>query len=545
MTPLRQAPLLWGLSLAVVALLLLPILYLVLRALGAGPATWSMLLQPRVLVVMVNSLVLALGVTLCSALIALPLAWLTVRSDLPGRPVWAILAALPLVIPSYVAAYLLVSALGPRGMLQQWLELLLGIQRLPSIYGFPGALFVLTLLCYPYTFLSVRAALLRMDPALEEASRSLGLGAWPTFWRVTLPHLRPALAAGSLLVALYTLRDFGAVSILRFDTFTRVIYVQYQSAFDRTAAAVLSIVLVVLTLVILMAEMRTRGRARFDRAGAGVARRVPLVALGRWRWPALVACTMLVGLALMLPATVLGYWLLRGLASGVVTAGLGAVTANSLAAAGLAALATLAAALPVTWLAARRPSRGSHLLEQATYLGYALPGIVVALALVFFGTRAAPWLYQTWLLLVVAYVILFLPQAAGALRTSLLQVHPSVEEAARSLGRSPVGVAWSITLPLVRPGVMAALALVFLTTLKELPATLILGPLGFKTLATTIWTAVSEAYFAQAAIPALLLIVLSSLPLALLMVDEQGFARRRRVQRSRPAAPVSEFEVST
>ena len=267
--------------------------------------------------------------------------------------------------------------------------------------------------------------------------------------------------------------------------------------------------------------------------------------LGRWRWPALIACASLVGLALVLPATVLGYWLLRGLASGVVTAGLGAVTANSLVAAGLAALATLAAALPVTWLAARRPSRGSHLLEQATYLGYALPGIVVALALVFFGTRAAPWLYQTWLLLVVAYVILFLPQAAGALRTSLLQVHPSVEEAARSLGRSPVGVAWSITLPLVRPGVMAALALVFLTTLKELPATLILGPLGFKTLATTIWTAVSEAYFAQAAIPALLLIVLSSLPLALLMVDEQGFARRRRVPRPRLAAPVSEFEVST
>ncbi len=528
-----------------VALLLLPILYLVLRALGAGPATWSMLLQPRVLVVMVNSLVLALGVTLCSALIALPLAWLTVRSDLPGRRLWAILAALPLVIPSYVAAYLLVSALGPRGMLQQWLEPLLGIQRLPSIYGFPGALFVLTLLCYPYTFLSVRAALLRMDPALEEASHSLGLGAWPTFWRVTLPHLRPALAAGSLLVVLYTLRDFGAVSILRFDTFTRVIYVQYQSAFDRTAAAVLSIVLVVLTLVILLAEMRTRGRARFDRAGAGVARRVPRVALGRWRWPALIACASLVGLALMLPAIVLGYWLLRGVASGVVTTGLGAVTANSLAAAGLAALATFAAALPVTWLAARRPNRGSLVLEQVTYLGYALPGIVVALALVFFGTRAVPWLYQTWLLLVVAYVILFLPQAAGTLRTSLLQVHPSVEEAARSLGRSPVRVAWSITLPLVRPGVAAALALVFLTTLKELPATLILGPLGFKTLATTIWTAVSEAYFAQAAIPALLLIVLSSLPLALLMVDEHGFARRRRVQRPRPAGSVGDFEVNT
>lgn len=542
---LRQSPLLWGLAMAVTALLLLPIVYLLLRAADAGPATWAMLGQPRILAVAVNSLALAAGVTLGSALIAVPLAWLTVRSDLPGRTTWAVLAALPLVIPSYVAAYLMVSALGPRGIVQQWLEPLLGIQRLPSIYGFPGALFVLTLLCYPYTFLSVRAALLRLDPAQEEASRSLGLGAWPTFWRVTLPQLRPALAAGSLLVVLYCLRDFGAVSILRFDTFTRVIYVQYQSAFDRTAAAVLSLVLVVLTLVILAAEMRTRGRARFDRAGAGVARRAPQVSLGRWRWLALFGCAVLVGLALVLPTAVLGFWLVRGLAAGVNVAGLGSMTANSLTAAGLAALATMAAALPVTWLAARRPSRGSHMLEQLAYLGYALPGIVVALALVFFATRAVPPLYQTWLLLIVAYVILFLPQATGALRSALLQVHPSVEEAARSLGRSPGQVVWSITLPLVRPGVAAALALVFLTTIKELPATLILGPLDFKTLATSIWTAVSEAYFAQAAVPALLLILLSSVPMALLMLDEQGFARRRRRPSSRPAGPVTEFEVST
>lgn len=542
---LRQAPLLWGLSSAVVALLLLPTVYLALRAADAGPATWAMLLQPRVLAVAFNSLALAAGVTLGSALIAVPLAWLTVRSDLPGRTTWAVLAALPLVIPSYVAAYLIVSALGPRGIVQQWLEPLLGIQRLPSIYGFPGALFVLTLLCYPYTYLSVRAALLRLDPAQEEASRSLGVGVWPTFWRVTLPHLRPALAAGSLLVALYCLRDFGAVSILRFDTFTRVIYVQYQSAFDRTAAAVLSIVLVVLTIVILAAEMRTRGRAHFDRAGAGVARRAPQVALGRWRWLAFGGCVLLIGFALVLPTAVLGFWLVRGLAAGVNVAGLGVMTANSLTAAGLAALVAVAAALPVTWLAARRSSRGSRVLEQLTYLGYALPGIVVALALVFFATRAAPRLYQTWALLIAAYVILFLPQAIGALRSALLQVHPSVEEAARSLGRSPGQVVWSITLPLVRPGAAAALALVFLTTVKELPATLILGPLDFKTLATAIWTAVSEAYFAQAAVPALLLIVLSSLPMALLMLDEQGFARRRRASSARPVGSVAEFEVST
>jgi len=510
----------WVPALLVAACLLIPLLYLFWRTLEAGPSTWELLLRLSTLQVIGRTAGLALAVTVVSGLIAVPLGWLTVRSDLPWRRAWAVLTALPLVIPSYVGAYLVVAALGPRGMLQTWLESLFGVQRLPDIYGFPGALLVLTLLSYPYVLLNVRAGLLRMDPALEEASRTLGYGPWKTFWRITLPQLRPAMASGGLLVTLYVLRDFGAVSIMRYNTFTRVIYIQYQSSFDRAGAAALSLVLVAMTVSILIFEMRIRGRAHYDHNSAGAARPRGVSRLGRWRWPALLFCSVVVGLALVMPTSVLVYWLVRGVQAGEQLGTLRAATQNSLLVSAVATGAILVASLPIAALSVRRPGRLSHTLERLSYLGFALPGIVVALALVFFGTRYAWSLYQTLPMLILAYGILFLPQAVGAVRASLLQVHPSLEEAARGLGRRPLQVLATITLPLVRPGIGAGAGLVFLTAMKELPATLILGPLGFKTLATAVWSAVSEAFFARAAAPALLLILASSLPMALLILHE-------------------------
>jgi iron(III) transport system permease protein len=228
-----------------------------------------------------------------------------------------------------------------------------------------------------------------------------------------------------------------------------------------------------------------------------------------------------VALALVLPASVLLYWLLRGVQAGEQLAPLWPALRHSIMASGLATGVTLAAALPVVVLAVRRPGQLSRGLERLTYAGFALPGVVIALALVFFGAQYARPVYQTLPMLILAYVILFLPQATGAMRASLLQVHPNLEEAARSLGGRPLWVHLTITAPLVWPGLAAAAGLVFLTTMKELPATLILGPLDYSTLATGVWSAVSEAYFARAAAPALLLILTASLPIALLSLRER------------------------
>lgn len=504
------------------AAMLLPLVYLVVRATGAGGEVLAIVTAPATLRVLGNSALLAFLVTTASAVIAVPLAWLTVRSDLPGRRMWGVLAALPLCIPTFVGGFTFVSAFGPRGMLRSLLAPF-GVERLPEIYGLHGAVLVLTLFSYPYLLLTVRGALTGLDPALEEASRSCGVSRWSTFMRVTLPQLRPAMTSGALLVALYALSDFGAVSLLRYDSFTRAIYVQYRSAFDRTPAAVLALALVAFTLVLLAVEARARGRraAAFQRLG-GAPRAAPLVPLGRWRVPALMFCGTVVGVALLVPAGVLVYWLARGLATGEEFRPVAQAAWNSLRASGSAAVVAAAVAVPLAALSVRHPSRLSTVLERGAYVGYALPGIVVALALVFFGARIGEPLYQSLAMLVFAYVVRFLPQSVGATRASLLQVPPALEEASRGLGRSTLATFATVTAPLVRPGVMAGAGLVFLTAMKELPVTLLLAPTGYRTLATAVWSASSEAFFARAAAAALPLVLLSGIPLALLALRRDG-----------------------
>jgi iron(III) transport system permease protein len=505
-------PLLAAAGLGVAAVAALPLVYLVIRASEDGlPDLTGTLLEGRTATLLLHTAGLAVAVTAGAVLVAVPLAWLTARSDLPARRSFSVLTALPLAVPSYVGGYTFVAALGPRGMLQGVLEPL-GVDRLPSVYGFTGAFAVLTLSTYPYILLTVRAALDGLDPALEEAGRSLGRSPQATFFSVVLPQLRPSILAGALLVALYSLHDFGAVSLLKFDSFTRAIYLQYQSSFDRARAATLGLFLVALTVVVLVGEARARGRAAVARA-----RRVPAptVPLGRWRWPAAVFCGAVVALALGLPLGVIGYWMLRGGAAGESLRLTTTLAGHSVGVSAFGAGVALVAAWPVAVLSARHPGRLAAVVERGSYLGYALPGIVVALAMVFLGARLLPGLYQTQAMLALAYVVLFLPQAVGALRSSLLQVSPSLEEAARSLGCGRRGVWSRVTLPLVRPGLSAGFGLVFLTAMKELPATLLLAPIGFTTLATQVWGSTNEALFARAAAPALAIVALSALPLLL------------------------------
>jgi iron(III) transport system permease protein len=514
--------LLWLPTVLVLLAVLLPLVYLVIRALQGGQSSLDLLLRTRTLGIIGNSLLLAASVAAASAALALSYGWLTARTDLPGARIFQVLGPLPLVIPSYVGAYLLAGALGPRGLLQSGLETIAGVERLPDIYGFPGAFLALTLLSYPYVLLPVQAALQRMDPALEESARSLGKNPLATFWRVTLPQLRPALTAGGLLVALYALRDFGAVSIMRFTTFTRAIYIQYLSAFDRSSAAALSLVLVVFSLILLSLEMRSRPlSARYYSEQTGGGSRVGPIKLAGWRWPAFAFCAGLISLALLLPAGVLGYWLVRGLQTQQQLNPLMAATGNSILASALAAAVTVLLALPLAILLHRRQGRLFRWIERISHLGFALPGVVIALSLVFFGARYVPLLYGGLPLLILAYGILFLPQASNSLRSSLLQISPRLREASLSLGQSPLATFRRVTLPLIQPGVLASLALVFLTAMKELQATLLLSPLGFETLATRVWSAVSEAFFAQAAAPALLILVTSSIPMAFLVFGQR------------------------
>ncbi|MBG0832248.1 iron ABC transporter permease [Planomonospora sp. ID67723] len=471
------------------ALALLPVGYLLVRAGegGVGGVTGT-LLRTRTAELALRSLGLAAVVTALCVAIGISLAWLVVRSDLPGRRVFGVLAALPLAVPSYVAAYTWVAA--------------------TDIEGFAGSVLVLTLCSYPYVYLPVAAALSRMDPATEEVALSLGRGRLG----VVLRQLRPSAAAGALLVAMYVLAEFGAVAIMRFDVFTTQIYTSYRAGFNRTPAAVLGLLLVLVTLLIVAAESRTRGRAAYAMRGAP-ARRPPVIRLGgAARAGALAWCAALAGLAVGFPLVSICYWLADGSSAGVDATVLAEAVAATLGVAAAGALLTTALAVPVGVVAARYRGRTAAFLEQSTYVGHSLPGIVMALSLVFFAVRYVPAIYQRWPLLVIAYAVLFMPAAVGAVRASVLQSPPVLEEVARSLGRSPLRALREVTLPLALPGVLAGAALVFLTAMKELPATLLLRPTGVETLATELWTQTGSGAYGAAAPYAALLMLLAAVP---------------------------------
>lgn len=521
MTAARPAPawlLLGGVLVAAAAVL--PAAYLFIVVAGDLGDALADLAAADTAAILARTLGLAAAVTGTAVAIALPVAWLTVRTDLPGRRLWAVLCTLPLVIPSYVGAYLFIAALGPNGMLQD----ALGVEQLPSIYGFGGAWLVLSLFTYPLVLLPLRGALRRVDPQLEDAARAMGRGPLDAFRTVVLPQLWPAIAAGGLLVALYVVSDFGAVSLLRFDSFTSEIYVAYRSSFDRTAAASLGAVLVIVMLGLLFLSSRLRSARVVHRLGPGTLRPAAPYRLGRWRWAALAFCATVAALAFLLPVAVLLYWASEGISTGATPLSrAAALGGNSLiVSAGAAALGAVAA-LAVAALAVRHPGRLNGLLERASHAGYALPGILVALALVFFATRLVPPLYQTTALLVFGITIHYLPLGIGPIAASLTQVSPRVEEAARGLGRSRAEVFRTVTVPLARSGVLAGAALIFLHAMKELPATLILAPLGFETLATDIWTQTSFGFYEASAIPALLLLAVAAVPVYLL--SERGATR--------------------
>ena len=524
----RPPAVVWVPALLIAALLLTGPVYLTLRTLGAGPEAIDLILRPRTVEVIVRTVALMAAVMIGCIAIAAPLAWLTVRTDLPGRRFWRVATMLPLALPSYIVGFAIAVGLGPRGILQGWLEAAFGpfsitIDRIPSIYGFPGAAFTLIIISFPYVLLPIRAALWNMDTSLEESARVLGRTRRQTFTSVTLPMLRPAILAGGLLAALYALSDFGAVAIMRYETFTWSIFIQYGAALNRTLAAAWSLGLIVLALAVVWGEhvARNAGGGRYYLSGGGAARLPKPVPLGPWRWPALLYCGLVAMVSLGLPVAVLAYWTVRGVLAGEPLELLWIAAANSVGVSALAAVLTVLCATPIAVLAVRYPGLFSRWLERLGFIGFALPGIVIALGLVYFGANYAPWLYQSLAMLALAYVTLFLPAAVGSLRTSLVQVRPEFEDAARSLGKSPLTVLFTITLPLIRPGILTGAALVFLLTMKELPATLILSPIGFTTLASSIWAAAEEAFFARAAAPALLLVAVSSIPLALITMREE------------------------
>jgi iron(III) transport system permease protein len=508
---------------AVAALVVTPLTWVVLAAIDVPPGeAYELLTRETTVDVFVNSAVMVSAVTVLCVAVGVPLAWLTVRTDLPFSRFWSVAVTLPLVIPSYLGAFAFISAFGPRGRLQDALAPY-GVERIPSIYGLEGTIFILTLYTYPYVFITTRASLKRLDTQLVDAARTLRHDRWAAFRRVVVPQIRPAVAAGTLLASLYALADYGTPALMRYQVFTNVIFTEQR--YNPDLAALLSLQLVGVTAFILAVEYRTRGSERLYTRQGGY--RGDAVSLGRWRWPATLVPAVVATLALAVPIGILLLWLVDGGTASRAGVAFDPIYAlHSVEMAFWAALAAGLLGLPVAYLSARHRGRLSGLLERATYVGYAIPGVVVGLALVFFSTRtgsvlpAGVELYHTLPLLIFAYVVRFIPQSVGSTRASFLQVDPKLPEAARTLGRTSLGAFRSVTFPLVAPGLLAGVALVFLTTMKELPVTLMLRPSGYETLVTFIWAARKNYAYGEAALPALLLVGISALSIGLILRGE-------------------------
>jgi iron(III) transport system permease protein len=482
---------------AAVALLPLGFIVAVTIAVGWNDAT-AMIFRPRVGELLVNTALLE-GLAIPAAIaLGVGLAWLTERTDLPAARLWAWLAVAPLAVPAFVQSY-------------AWTDVL------PGMHGLLPAVLISVLAYFPFVYLPVAAQLRRLDPALEDTAGSLGLTRRQVFVRAILPQLRVAIAGGALLVGLHLLAEYGLYGLIRFDTFTTAIIDQFQSSYAGPAANMLAVVLVGCCVLLLALTAWGRGGGRYARVGSGAPRPPRRVRLGAWMGPALTVPVAITALALGVPLVTIGRWLIRGGADAWRLVDVGAALGETLVLAVSGAMLTTIAVMPMAWLAVRSRSQLTQVLEASHYYVGALPGVVVALALVTITVHAGP-LYQSVATLLLAYALLFLPRALTALRASIAQAPVELEWAAMSLGRTPVGAA-RLTMRLAAPGAAAAMVLVALAVTTELTATLMLAPSGTRTLATQFWALTSELDYAAAA-PYALLMVVASLPLTLVLTAQ-------------------------
>ncbi len=467
---------------------------------------------------------LSVLVSASTAIVGTGLAWLTTRTNLPGRRLWRIALVLPLALPSFVGAAAFIAGLAPGGVLNDALTGV-GITPPSRLRGLGASWLILSAFTYPYVYLPVAARLLRLRSSLDESGRMLGLSSTATFFKVTLPQLRTAIFGGALLAFLYTLSEFGAVQLLGYDTLTRVIFSSRLT--NRALSFAAASVVLLLALCVVALERSQRGVSRPDDR-ASVLTRQPT----RLRWgtiPALAACTLVLSVGLLVPVASLSTWAQRGLADGRIGFGeLVQPAMNTALVAITAAVAATVIVLPIALATTRRPHRSSNIAAISVVVGFAIPGLVLALALAVLtlNTPGLNWLYQTTALLILAYVIHFGSQALASSESAARSVPNSLRESSRLLEPNPARRFFTVDFPLMRPGLVAGAGLVLLSTVKELPATLLLSPPDFSTLSTEIWSAYEEGFYAAAGLASLVLIGVSSVLTWLLVLRGSDVVRK-------------------
>ena len=497
-------------TLAVLVFTLIPAAYLVIRALEKPlPEIIDLLLRQKTLEVIGTTTSLVITVVVINAIIGTLLANGLFFVKLPFARLLVIPAILPLAIPSYVFTY-------------TWMAIV------PSLSGFYASAFILVLTTLPYVVLANLMGLRRIDTGLIEVAQTLGLKRFQIFFRVILPQTRRNISAGALLTGLYVMSDFGAVSLLNTETLTFSIQNMYKASYDRSAAAVISIVLILASVLFIVLEEKFKGQGKNAAIAKTYSVKNLLIEKISYKVATLIFLAVYVALAVVVPFYVLISRFI-GNPEPIEFSELFSAALSTITVAGLGALIALLLALPVAIMSSQSNSRTAQTAERIILISHALPGVVIGLALVSLGSKIGS-LYQTTLLLAFAYSLLFLAKAVASTTASLAQVPSVLKEVAASLGKSNFKVASQVTLPMALPGIGLGVLLVFLTAMKELPATLMLRPTGMETLATQIWSYASINRFNEAAPYALLLVLIAAIPTFLLSLPERLESKEQKLE---------------
>ncbi len=489
--------------------------YLVWRNFTEGADPAGLLLSRRTMEPLARTLRLAVAVSVSASLVGTALAWFTTRTDVPLARLWRVLLPLPLVFPTFIGAAALIRTFNPGGLANDLLNNV-GIDRTPELRGFVGAWYVLTLFTYPYVYLPVAAGFRQLSGSLEDSARVLGDGPWRIFRRVCLPQVSSAIGAGTLLVFLYSVSDFGAVELLRYDTLTRAINTNYLA--NPPVALALSFILLVLAAVVVIME-RIVSR-RLPQAGRHRTSQPVIYPLGRWRLPTTLLLVTAVASAVGGPMVALIDWSAEGLTrsrrggrsltidrSDVISSTIGTLEVSV-----IAAVVAVLAVLPIAYLVGRYRSRAGNFANAVVISTFAIPGLVIALSIRFWTLRSGSALELidgTLALLIFAYVVRFGSLAMGISLVAVRAVPERLLDAAATLGAGRVRRLLTIDLPIMAPGLAAAGGLVLLSVMKELPITLLLSPLGFSSLSTRMFLSFQDAFVAEAGILAVVLVALS------------------------------------
>ena len=544
-----------GLAWTVAFLCVAPILAAALSAFGGSWETWRGLVATVLPGYAANTLLLVLLVGLGTAAVGTGTAWLVTMFRFPGSALLEVLLVLPLAFPAYVLAYAYTDLLSHAGPVQSGLRAVFGWGPrdywFPNVRSLPGAAFMLTCVLYPYVYLLARTAFGQQSVTAYLAARTLGQGPAGAFLKVSLPMARPAIAGGVLLAIMETIADYGTVAYFSVRTFSTGIYQAWFSMSDRGAAAQLALCLLSFALLLAVLERIQRGQARSHMRGAEIRdfERQPLH--GPAAWLASVFCAVPVLVGFLLPVIVLGQLAARS-GQSVLDPKYLRFVGNSLTLAGVAAIVTVAGAILIGFRARMLPGRASRVLVLGAGLGYAVPGGVIAVGLLVpfaaLDNALDAWMRTTfglatgllftgsiWLL-VLAYAARFMATALNGFDAGLATISPRIDAVARTLGRSPPAILAGVHLPILKGSVLTALLIVFVEVMKELPATLIMRPFNFDTLAVQAHRLAADERLAQAAVPSLVIVAIGLLPV-ILVCRRIGAAPSRRARN--PAPPVA------